>query len=106
MTTELLLIISNLILILIFQIYILTFHSEYFNMSKNDDKCELSLESLCRTKDGEEIQFNFVWTIKNFSARPEKAGESLNSSTFNIQAPDDIKSDWKVELYPKGCFVY
>ena len=73
-------------------------------MSNNDanDKCELSFESWCKTKDGEEFQFNFVWPIKNFSARPEKTGKSLCSSIFKIQAPDEIKSDWKIELYPKG----
>ena len=73
-------------------------------MSDNDanDKCELSFESWCKTKDGEEFQFNFVWAIKNFSARPETTGKSFCSSIFNIQGPDDIKSDWNIKLYPKG----
>ena len=62
-------------------------------MSNNDDGCELSLESWCRTKEGEEVKFNFAWTIKNFSTRPENPGESLYSSVFSLQAPDDIKSD-------------
>ena len=72
-------------------------------MSANDDDgCKLTFESWCRTMGGEEVKFNFVWTIKNFSARPEETGKSLFSSMFNIQAPDDIKSDWKLRLYPKG----
>ena len=76
------------------------------DMSKNDDKCKLSFESLCRTKDGEEVKFNFVWAIKNFTAAsPDIPGKCLYSSIFNIQAPYDIKSDWKIALYPKGCFV-
>ena len=71
-------------------------------MSNNDDKCELSFHSWCRSKDGEEFKFNFVWTIMKFTARPETSGQSLVSSMFNIQAPHDIMSDWKMELYPKG----
>ena len=71
-------------------------------MSNNNDGCELSLESWCRTKEGEEVKFNFAWTIKNFSTRPENPGESLYSSVFSLQAPDDIKSDWRLQLYPKG----
>ena len=72
----------------------------------NDDRCELSFESLRMTKVGEEVKFNFLWTIKNFSARPQEIGERLCSSLFHIQAPDDIKSEWDMQLHPKGYYHF
>ena len=72
----------------------------------NEGRCELSFESLRMTKEGEEVKFNFLWTIKKFSARPQEIGERLCSSMFHIQAPEDIKSDWEMQLLPKGYYHF
>ena len=59
-------------------------------------------DSWCRTRDGAEVKYKFVWTIERFSQRPEKNTEYLDSDIFTIQGPGNMKTQWKIQLYPKG----
>ena len=43
---------------------------------------------------------SFIWTINKFSKRPEKTGESFESSTFG--AHTDVETKWVLSLYPNG----
>ena len=67
----------------------------------NLDKCS----SWCIT-DGDKIESGvgkttFVWRVKNFSARQEKKGEFIKSSSFTVISPNGVATKWKLKLYPK-----
>ena len=70
--------------------------------NNNVENAELVVDSWCKTKGGEEVKFKFAWTIERFSTRSEENGESFCSNMFHIQGPDDLKCDWRLELFPKG----
>ena len=70
----------------------------------NLDKCS----SWCIT-DGDKIESGvekknttFVWRVKNFSARPEKKGQFIQSDSFSVISPNGVATKWKLYLYPKG----
>ena len=67
-----------------------------------DIKPPIDCDSWCRTRDGAEVKYKFVWTIERFSQRPEENKESLLSDIFTIQGPGNMKTRWKLQLYPKG----
>lgn len=56
-------------------------------------------ESWCCTG-AKVIRFKFTWTIQNFSSRPEKVGEILESSTFPAGSNGELK--WTLRAHPKG----
>ena len=72
------------------------------NVEMVDTLIQPPVDSWCRTKDGEEVKFRFAWTIEKFSERPEKQGEFIFSSKFTVQGPDNTKTLWKLQVYPKG----
>jgi len=59
----------------------------------NGDKTEVIAENY-KTK--------IVWRILNFSKRQEQKGESIDSSSFTLLSPNDIKTKWRLSLYPNG----
>uniref|UniRef100_A0A0K0F3J7 Speckle-type POZ protein-like (inferred by orthology to a human protein) n=1 Tax=Strongyloides venezuelensis TaxID=75913 RepID=A0A0K0F3J7_STRVS len=48
--------------------------------------------------------FKYIYTIENFSHRPEKKGEKIISPTFVVGSKE--RSEWCLHIYPKGeeCF--
>lgn len=48
----------------------------------------------------EVVKVRHTWTINNFSLSCEQTGQSL-ISTFSVGTNDE-KSEWYLELYPKG----
>ena len=58
--------------------------------------------SWCRTTLGDKEEATFRWTIEKFKNRPEKCKEFLDSSVFTVNGPGDLKSKWKIRIYPKG----
>jgi len=58
--------------------------------------------SWCRTTFGDTAVATFRWTIDNFMNRPEKSKEKLESADFNVNGPGDLKTKWRLSLYPKG----
>ena len=69
---------------------------------ENDIQPPVDCDSWCRIRDGAEAKYKFVWTIDRFSQRPEKNTEYLDSDIFTIQGPGNMKTQWKIQLYPKG----
>ena len=67
-----------------------------------DSKPPVDCDSWCRTRNGVEAKYKFVWTIERFSQRQEKNTESLYSDIFTIQGPGNMKTQWKIRLFPKG----
>jgi len=51
-----------------------------------------------------EMKFSFLWKIDKFTEEFQrtKNGESLCSNVFRIQGPDDMETQWKLKVYPKG----
>jgi len=58
--------------------------------------------SWCRTVLRDKAEATFHWTIEDFKNRPEKCSEKLESTCFNVNGPGDMKTKWKLVLYPKG----
>lgn len=58
--------------------------------------------SWCRTTAGDTAEGTFRWTIDNFKNRAEEAGECLKSTTFTVNGPDELKTKWELEVFPKG----
>ena len=46
-------------------------------MTMSNNNIPPNIDSWCRTKSGEEINFSFAWTIENFSQRKEKNDEVI-----------------------------
>ena len=47
----------------------------------------------------------FTWIIKDFLNRPEERGESFRSPSFSVDV-GDIKTEWQIDLYPKGKDIF
>jgi len=58
--------------------------------------------SWCRTTFGDTAVATFRWTIDNFMNRPEKSKEKLKSTYFIVNGPGDLKTKWRLHIYPKG----
>ena len=67
-----------------------------------DSQPPVDCDSWCRIRDSAEAKYKFVFTIESFSQRPEKCGECLDSDIFTIHGPGNMKTQWKIQLYPKG----
>ena len=50
----------------------------------------------------EKTKTTFVWRVKNFSARQEKKGQFIKSSSFTVISTNGIATKWKLKLFPKG----
>ena len=72
------------------------------NVENEEIQPPIDCDFWCTTKDGVEAKYKLVWTIERFSQRPEKNTEYLESDIFTIQGPGNIKTKWKIRLYPKG----
>jgi len=59
-------------------------------------------DSWCRTTSGDKASTTFTWTIEDFFNRPEKKGELIQSSSFTVSGPNDKKTEWMLNLYPRG----
>uniref|UniRef100_A0A0K0EWN4 Speckle-type POZ protein-like (inferred by orthology to a human protein) n=1 Tax=Strongyloides venezuelensis TaxID=75913 RepID=A0A0K0EWN4_STRVS len=44
--------------------------------------------------------FKYIYTIENFSLRPEKTGEKIISPTFGVGSKE--RSEWCLHIYPNG----
>ena len=71
------------------------------NVKNGDIQPLIDCDSWCRTRGGPEAKHKFVWTIERFSQRPEKNTESLDSDIFTIQGPCNMKTQWRIRLFPK-----
>ena len=58
--------------------------------------------SWCRITTGSTAEATFSFTIDNFKNRPEKVKESLKSTCFTVNGPEELKTKWELEIYPKG----
>ena len=47
-----------------------------------------------------------MWTIDDFKNRPEKVGQCLKSVPFIVNGPNQLKTEWELEIYPKGMMDY
>ena len=63
---------------------------------------DVDCDNWCRTVSANTIKSTFMWTIENFNERPEERNDSLKSSDFSITGPDGKKTNWYLELFPKG----
>uniref|UniRef100_A0A0K0F3D5 Speckle-type POZ protein-like (inferred by orthology to a human protein) n=1 Tax=Strongyloides venezuelensis TaxID=75913 RepID=A0A0K0F3D5_STRVS len=48
--------------------------------------------------------FKYIYTIENFSLRPEKTGEKIISPTFVVGSKE--RSEWCLHIYPNGKYSY
>ena len=62
-------------------------------LETNGDKTEVIAENY-KTK--------IVWRVRNFSKRIEQKGQSIDSTSFTLLSPNDIKTKWRLSLYPNG----
>ena len=58
-------------------------------------------DSWCRTTSGEKASTTFTWTIEDFLNRPGTKDEAIRSSTFTVSGPNDKKTKWRLQLYPR-----
>ena len=58
--------------------------------------------SWCRITTGDTAEGTFRFTIDNFKNRPEKPRESVSSTGFKMNGPGDLKTKWRLDIYPKG----
>jgi len=63
---------------------------------------DVDCDDWCRTVSANTAKSTFMWTIENFNERPEGRNDSLESSEFSVTGPDGKKTNWYLELYPKG----
>ena len=47
-------------------------------------------------------KITFAWTIENFTERKELNGQSITSNNFIIRITDEIETEWRLIVYPKG----
>ena len=57
--------------------------------------------SWCRITTGDTSEVTFRFTIDNFKNRPEKLKESVKSTYFNVNGPEDLKTRWQLEIFPR-----
>ena len=55
----------------------------------NGDKTEVIAENY-KTK--------IIWRVQNFSKRMEQKGQSIDSSSYTLLSPNDIKTKWRLSL--------
>jgi len=69
-------------------------------------KPPIESEAWCTTRTADDVHFKFVWMIEKFSREIEKTstgiGNCMCSSEFSIRSPDDLETNWSLELYPNG----
>jgi len=72
-------------------------------MDKYEKNClPYKYDAFCKTEIMKSEKYTFVWRISDFSSRPEKNKEVLNSEDFTIKGPDEKFTKWCAEIYPKG----
>ncbi len=62
--------------------------------------------SWCHTTSGDTAEGTFRWTIDDFKDRPENAGQCLKSVPLTVNGPNQLKTKWELEIYPKGMMDY
>ena len=63
---------------------------------------EVESDSWCRTTSGDKVSTTFTWTIEDFLSRPEKSGQSMQSSPFTVSGPNEQVTTWRLHMFPKG----
>ena len=72
-------------------------------MEPSDKNClPFKYDAFCKTDITKSKKYTFVWRVSDFSSRPEKNGEVLNSGDFIIKGPDEKITKWCAQIYPKG----
>jgi len=72
-------------------------------MDQSDKNClPYKYDAFCKTEITKSEKYTFVWKISDFSSRPEKNCEVLNSEDFIIKGPDEEITKWCAEIFPKG----
>jgi len=72
-------------------------------MDNSDKNClPYNSDALCKTDFIKSEKYTFMWSISDFSKRPEKCGELITSEEFSLKGPDDKITKWFAEVYPRG----